>query len=85
MSVERSPFAPFFDVLNLIASGAPDDKMRWIAEHDPDWFVARVLDRTLGVPHDPRRGIRVDERDLDQAIASITLRECVARPLRATA
>ena len=72
-----SPLGTFSDALNLIASGALDDKVRWISERDPDWFVANVLAKTLGIPDSAERGIRLDERMLDQAIAAIALRDNV--------
>ena len=81
-TIRRSPLGTFSDALNLIASGTLDDKVRWIAERDPDWFVANVLTHTLGIPDSAERGIRLDERMLDQAVAAIALRDNVRVPLR---
>jgi len=62
-------------VLQLIASGSGDDKLRYIAANDPDWFVDHVLavdyvdrDETA-----PTQG-RMDRAMLDAAIAKIALR-----------
>lgn len=81
-ATHRSPLSTFSDALNLISSGTMDDKIGWIAERDPDWFVANVLAHTLGVPDSAARGIRLDERMVDQAIASIALCENVRMPMR---
>jgi hypothetical protein len=78
----RGPVSSFADALNLIASGSGDEKVRWIAERDPDWFVDHLLRHTLVLyPYEPEGG-RIDRRLLDQAIASIALRDCAALPLR---
>lgn len=77
------PVRAFTEALNLIASGSGDDKVRWIAERDPDWFVDQVLriDYTDRDAVAPRQG-RIDRRVLDQAIASIALRDATHVPLR---
>lgn len=81
-----NPTRAFADALNLIASGSGDDKVRWIAERDPDWFVDHVLridytDRDAVLPAHQR----IDRRLLDQAIASIALRDGTWMPLRQSA
>ncbi len=78
----RSPLAAFSDALNLIASGTMDEKVHWIAEHDPDWFVAHVLSHTLGIADSAERGVRLEERLVDQAVAAIALRDSMRLPLR---
>ncbi len=78
-----SPARKITDALNLIASGSGDDKVRWIAERDPDWFVDQLLrfqEQNQQYLFEPREG-RIDRRLLDQAIASIALRDCSAQPL----
>lgn len=80
-----NPTRAFADALNLIASGTGDDKVRWIAERDPDWFVDQLLrfqEQNQQYLFEPSHG-RIDRRLLDQAIASIALRDCTAAPLRA--
>ncbi len=77
-----STLGTFSDALNLISSGSLDDKIQWIAQRDPDWFVAHVLTHTLGIPDNAERGLRLDERMVDQAVASIALRASVRMPLR---
>ena len=75
--------------LQLIAHGSADDKVRYVAERDPDWFVDHVLgwgdapdlDRDATAPAQ-----RVaDRRMLDAAIARIAIRDRVDLPLRETA
>jgi hypothetical protein len=62
--------------LQLIAQADGDEKIRWIAERDPDWFVDHVLsvDYTDRDAIEPEHG-RIDRRLLDQAIARIALRD----------
>lgn len=62
--------------LHLIAHGSGDEKVRYIAERDPDWFVDNVLavdyvdrDEIMPVPG------RMDRSLLDSAIARIALRD----------
>lgn len=79
-----NPARGFTEALNLIASGSGDDKMRWIAERDPDWFVDQLLrfqEQNQQYLFEPEHG-RIDRRLLDQAIASIALRDCSSQPLR---
>ena len=79
-----NPARGFTDALNLIASGSGDDKVRWIAEHDPDWFVDQLLrfqEQNQQYLFEPSHG-RIDRRLLDQAIASIALRDGTMPPLR---
>ena len=73
------------DALHLIARGSADEKVRFIAERDPDWFVDHVLnwesdyvDRDELLP--PRRA--TDRDVLDQAIARIVLRARVRQDTR---
>lgn len=74
------------DALHLIAHGDADEKVRYIAERDPDWFVDHVLsvdyvDRDETAPSTGR----IDRRLLDQAIARIALRDRTFPALQATA
>lgn len=74
---------PFAEALNLIASGTGDDKVRWIAEHDPDWFVDRMLHTAFRQREGAQLQLGAIDRDvLDQAIASIALRDGTTVPLR---
>lgn len=74
------------EALHLIAVGDGDEKVRYIAERDPDWFVDHVLsvdyvDRDETTPTTSP----VDRRLLDQAIARIALRDRTFGALRASA
>ncbi len=64
------------DALHLIAHGNADQKARYIAERDPDWFVDHVLavDYTDRDAVAPESG-RIDRRVLDESIARIALRD----------
>ncbi len=64
------------EALRLIAHGTADEKVRFIAERDPDWFVDHVLsvDYTDRDAVAPESG-RVDRRMLDSGIARIALRD----------
>lgn len=71
--------------LELIAHGSAEEKVRFIAAHDPDWFVDHVLqwsvsdvDRDEVAP--PRRA--TDRDVLDQSIARITLAQLEADAAR---
>ncbi len=66
------------EALQLIAHGTGDEKVRYVAERDPDWFVDHLLsvdyvdrDETSAGP----AAGRIDRRLLDQSIARIVLRE----------
>ena len=70
------PARDLVDALQLIAHGSGDEKVRFIAERDPDWFVDHVLsvDYTDRDAVSPESG-RIDRRMLDAGIARIALRE----------
>jgi hypothetical protein len=74
------------DALHLIAHASADEKVRFVAERDPDWFVDHVLsvDYTDRDAVSPESG-RIDRRMLDQAIARIALRDRTFAALRARA
>lgn len=76
------------EALSLIAHGTGDEKVRYIAERDPDWFVDHVLDWTVDhVDRDatepPRRA--TDRAVLDSVIARIALRDRTFDALPASA
>lgn len=64
--------------LQLIAHGSADEKVRYIAERDADWFVDHVLNwETSYVERDvsdPPR-LRLDGAMLDRAVARLALRD----------
>jgi hypothetical protein len=74
------------EALHLIAHGTGDEKVRYIAERDPDWFVDHVLsiDYTDRDACEPETG-RIDRRLLDQSIARIALRDRTFAALPASA
>jgi hypothetical protein len=65
--------------LQLIAHGSGDEKVRYIAERDPDWFVSHVLnwDEVDYIDRDETAPptTRIDRRLLDESIARIALRD----------
>lgn len=74
------------EALQLIAHGTADEKVRYIAERDADWFVDHVLsvdyvDRDEVAPQ--RRPI--DRELLDAAVARLALRDRTFPALRASA
>jgi hypothetical protein len=82
-----SPAAELAEALQLIAHGTGDEKIRFIAERDPDWFVDNLLvndyvDRDVAAPES---GVRVERALLDRSIARIALRDRTFSALRATA
>jgi hypothetical protein len=74
------------DALHLIAHGDADEKVRFIAERDPDWFVDHVLsvDYTDRDAVAPESG-RIDRRMLDAGIARIALRDRTFDAMRVSA
>jgi hypothetical protein len=61
------------EALRLIAHGTNDDKLRFITERDPDWFVHQVL----------VSGRRLETTMLDDAVLRLaTVDEPVAAVLR---
>lgn len=72
--------------LHLIAHGTADEKVRYIAERDPDWFVDHVLDidYTDRDAVSPESG-RINRQVLDASIARIALRDRTFSALRASA
>lgn len=72
------------DALQLIATGSGDEKVRWIAARDPDWFVDHVLsiDYTDRDAVAPQNG-RMDRQLLDQTIARIALSSRLTPPAAA--
>jgi hypothetical protein len=72
--------------LHLIAHGTADEKVRFLAERDPDWFVDHVLsiDYTDRDAVEPRSG-RIDNQMLDAGIARVALRDRTVEPLPTTA
>lgn len=74
------------DALHLIANGTADEKARFIAERDPDWFVDHVLsvDYTDRDAVAPESG-RIDRRVLDESVARIALRDRTFAALPASA
>jgi hypothetical protein len=82
-----SPAAELAAALHLIAHGTGNEKVSYIAERDPDWFVDHLLvndyvDRDTAAPES---GVRVERALLDQSIARIALRDRTFDALRATA
>lgn len=76
------------DALHLIAHGSADEKIRYIAERDADWFVDHVLDWDVSyVDRDaaPAPRPRLDRVVLDRAVARIALRDRTFPALRASA
>ncbi len=74
------------DALQLIAFGTADEKARYIAERDADWFVDHVLNfATDYVDRDavdaPRPAI--NREMLDRGIARLALRDRTFTALRA--
>jgi hypothetical protein len=61
------------DALTVIARGTTGDKLHWIATHDPDLYVAHVLE--WGIPYDDRKAAPARRRPLDHAV----LDEVIAR------
>lgn len=74
------------EALHLIAHGSGDEKVRYIAERDPDWFVDHVLsvDYTDRDAVEPESG-RIDRRMLDCSIARIAIRDRTFGALRVSA
>lgn len=72
------------DALQLIAHGSPDEKVRFIAERDADWFVDHVLDWNVDyVDRDATRARpAIDRAMLDCAIARLALRDRTFPALR---
>ncbi|MEO6866975.1 MAG: hypothetical protein ABI200_03045 [Gaiellales bacterium] len=71
--------------LELIANGTGDDKVRYIAERDPDWFVDHVLQWDVDYvnrdePTTPTRTI--DRELLDRSIAKLALQKRATFALR---
>lgn len=82
-----NPAADLAAALQLIAHGSGDEKIRYVAERDPDWFVDNLLSNDY-VDRDaaaPESGVRVERALLDQSIARIALRDRTFNALRATA
>ena len=80
--------AALADALHLIVHGTADEKVRYIAERDADWFVDHVLDwnvdyvdRDAAAPPRPQ----IDCVVLDRAIARLALRDRTYPALRASA
>lgn len=73
--------------LHLIAHGHPDEKVRFIAERDPDWFVDHVLNwDTDYVDRDEAAPRPTPAREmLDRSIARIALRDRTWPALQASA
>jgi hypothetical protein len=76
------------EALQLIAHATADEKIRWIAERDADWFVDHVLnwdvdyvDRDVTGPPQSR----INRELLDCAIARIALRDAAPARLSQTA
>jgi hypothetical protein len=75
------------DALQLIAHGTADEKVRYIAERDADWFVDHVLDWDVDYVDRDAAAARpvIDRAMLDRAIARIALRDRTFPALQASA
>jgi hypothetical protein len=74
--------------LQLIAHGTADEKVRYIAERDPDYFVDHVLDWSVDyVDRDEveARPRPTDRAVLDRVIARIAVREAPVATVRGAA
>lgn len=56
----------YMDALTVIARGTTGDKLHYIATHDPDLYVAHVLE--WGIPYDDRKAAPTRQRPLDHAV-----------------
>lgn len=76
------------EALQLIAHGTGDEKVRYIAERDADWFVEHVLDWNVDyVDRDetvPQRRT-IDRELLDTMVARVALRDRTFPALQASA
>lgn len=70
------------EALHLVAHGTLDEKVRFIAERDPDWFVDHVLTADYVDRDETAPGPRVDARVLDAAVARLALRDRTFPALR---
>ena len=75
------------EALQLIAHGSADEKVRYIAERDADWFVDHVLDWDVDYVDRDAAAARpvIDRAMLDRAIARIALRDRTFPALQASA
>jgi hypothetical protein len=73
--------------LHLIAHGTGDEKVRFIAEHDADWFVDHVLNWDVDYVDRDETAARpaINRELLDATIARIALRDRTFPALRASA
>lgn len=70
------------EALRLVAHGTPDEKVRFIAQRDPDWFVDHVLAADYVDRDEVAPTPRVDARVLDAAVARVALRDRTYPALR---